>query len=103
GGGRARAGPGGPAGAPAAPRRGGAGGGPPRPAAPPAAAAAGITVPVRFLLQWDDERVPRAEALALFDALSSAEKTLHANPGGHGDVPDFELDDALRFLADRLR
>ncbi|MER6511744.1 alpha/beta hydrolase [Nonomuraea sp. NPDC001636] len=67
-----------------------------------AQAAAGITVPVRFLLQWDDERVPRAEALALFDALASAEKTLHANPGGHADVPDFEIDSALRFLADRL-
>ncbi|MFF4196827.1 alpha/beta hydrolase [Nonomuraea sp. NPDC001831] len=67
-----------------------------------AQAAAAITVPVRFLLQWDDERVPRAEALALFDALASAEKTLHANPGGHADVPDFEIDSALRFLAGRL-
>jgi dienelactone hydrolase len=67
-----------------------------------AEAAAGVTVPVRFLMQWDDERVPREEALALFDALASAEKTLHANPGKHGDVPAFEADGALRFLARHL-
>lgn len=64
--------------------------------------AARITVPVEFLVQWDDERVPRAESLALFDALTSAEKTLHANPGRHGDVPAFELDSALRFFARHL-
>ncbi|MFF4477180.1 dienelactone hydrolase family protein [Streptomyces sp. NPDC001520] len=64
--------------------------------------AARITVPVEFLVQWDDERVPRAASLALFDALASAEKTLHANPGRHGDVPAFELDSALRFFARHL-
>ncbi len=52
-----------------------------------AEAAARITVPVEFLVQWDDERVPRAQSLALFDALASAQKTLHANPGKHGEVP----------------
>lgn len=67
-----------------------------------AEAAAGVTVPVQFLMQWDDERVPREEALALFDALASAEKTLHANPGKHGDVPAFEADGALRFFARHL-
>jgi hypothetical protein len=30
--------------------------------------------------------------LALFDLFASAEKTLHANPGKHGEVPLFELD-----------
>jgi dienelactone hydrolase len=64
--------------------------------------AAQITVPVEFLLQWDDERVPRLHGLALFDALGSAEKTLHANPGKHGEVPAFELDSALRFFARHL-
>ena len=67
-----------------------------------AQAAARITVPVEFLVQWDDERVPRAQGLALFDALASAEKTLHANPGRHGDLPAFELDSALRFFARHL-
>lgn len=63
-----------------------------------AEAAARITVPVEFLVQWDDERVPRAQSLALFDAFASAEKTLHANPGTHGEVPAFELDSSLRFF-----
>ncbi|MEV4463655.1 alpha/beta hydrolase [Micromonospora echinofusca] len=67
-----------------------------------AEAAARITVPVEFLLQWDDERVPRAQGLALFDALASTEKTLHANPGRHGEILAFELDSALRFFARHL-
>ena len=67
-----------------------------------AEAAARITVPVEFLVQWDDERVPRAQSLALFDALGSAEKTLHANPGKHGEVPAFELDSSLRFFTRHL-
>lgn len=64
-----------------------------------AADAAKITVPVEFLLQWDDERIPREQGLALFDAFASTEKTLHANPGLHGDVPRFEADAAVRFFA----
>ncbi|MFF3762798.1 alpha/beta hydrolase [Streptomyces sp. NPDC001922] len=64
--------------------------------------AARITVPVEFLVQWDDERVPRAESLALFDALASGEKTLHANPGKHGEIPPFELDSTVRFFARHL-
>jgi len=64
--------------------------------------AARITVPVQFLMQWHDQRVSRAQSLALFDALGSAEKTLHANPGDHGDLPEFELDSSLRFFARHL-
>ncbi|MEU5029228.1 dienelactone hydrolase family protein [Streptomyces milbemycinicus] len=64
--------------------------------------AARITVPVEFLVQWDDERVPRAQSLALFDALASSEKTLHANPGKHGEVPAFERDSTLRFFTRHL-
>ncbi|MEV1026807.1 alpha/beta hydrolase [Streptomyces sp. NPDC050264] len=67
-----------------------------------AEAAARIAVPVEFLLQWDDERVPRVQGLALFDAFASAEKTLHANPGGHQEVPAFELDSTLRFFTRHL-
>ncbi|WP_430379765.1 dienelactone hydrolase family protein [Streptomyces sp. B1-3] len=65
-------------------------------------AAARILVPVQFLLQWDDELMPRAQSLALYDAIGSTEKTLHANPGRHGDLPQFELDDTLRFFARHL-
>ncbi|MFI2434040.1 dienelactone hydrolase family protein [Streptomyces sp. NPDC018693] len=65
--------------------------------------AARITVPVEFLVQWDDERVPRAQSLALFDAFASGEKTLHANPGRHGEIPLHELDSAVRFFDRHLR
>ena len=67
-----------------------------------AEAAARITVPVEFLVQWDDEQVPRAQSLALFDAFASAEKTLHANPGMHMEVPRFEVPSTLRFFAGHL-
>ena len=67
-----------------------------------AEAAARITIPVQFLVQWDDERVPRTQSLALFDALASAEKTLHANPGKHVEVPAFELHSTLRFFTRHL-
>ena len=61
-----------------------------------------ITVPVEFVLQWDDEIVPRESGLALFDAIGSAEKTMHANPGGHMDVPAFEVDSSERFFGRHL-
>jgi hypothetical protein len=67
-----------------------------------AEAAARISIPVEFLLQWDDELVPRADGLALFGAFGSAEKTLHANPGRHGEVPAFEHDSSERFFARHL-
>jgi len=64
--------------------------------------AARLTVPVEFHLQWDDEIVPRDSGLTLFDAIGSAEKTLHANPGGHMDVPMFEVDSSERFFERHL-
>lgn len=67
-----------------------------------AQAAGRITAPVRFLLQWDDERVPRAEGLALFDAFGSAVKTLHANPGAHGELPEHEVAGSAGFLGRHL-
>jgi dienelactone hydrolase len=67
-----------------------------------AQAAARVTVPLLFLQQWDDELFPRADGLNLFDLLGSPAKTLHANPGGHLDVPRAELDAAVRFLAGQL-
>lgn len=59
--------------------------------------AARITVPVEFLVQWDDERVPRERGSALFDAFASAEKTLRADPGAQGEIPAHETDSTLRF------
>ena len=62
-----------------------------------------VTVPLRFLLQWDDEGNDRQAALDLFDAFGSKEKTLHANMGGHAGTPWFEVDDGDRFFARHLR
>lgn len=64
-----------------------------------ATAASRITVPVEFLLQWDDEAVPRDAGLALFDAFASREKMLHAHAGRHASVPAFEVESSERFFA----
>ena len=61
-----------------------------------------VTIPLQVLLQWDDEGNDRQLALDLFDAFGSAEKTLHANMGGHTGVPRFEGDDANRFFMRHL-
>jgi len=63
-------------------------------------AARRITVPIQFLLPWDDEYVDRQATLALFDAFASEEKTLHANPGDHRTVRWIGLD--KEFLARHL-
>ncbi|MGB5756655.1 MAG: alpha/beta fold hydrolase [Acidimicrobiales bacterium] len=57
-----------------------------------------IGCPLRFLVQWDDEIVPRAACLELFDALGSARKTLHANPGVHAAVPAVEVVASVEYL-----
>ncbi|WP_380282083.1 dienelactone hydrolase family protein [Kitasatospora purpeofusca] len=62
-----------------------------------------LTVPLLFLLQWDDEGNPRQRALDLFDAFGSEEKTLHANLGGHVGTPWFEVEDGGRFYDRHLR
>ncbi|MFI2215049.1 alpha/beta hydrolase [Streptomyces sp. NPDC020141] len=62
-----------------------------------------ITIPLLFLLQWDDEGNPRQRALDLFDAFGAREKTLHANPGGHTGTPWFEVEDGNRFFDRHLK
>ncbi|MEV8018399.1 alpha/beta hydrolase [Streptomyces sp. NPDC086554] len=62
-----------------------------------------VTIPLLFLLQWDDEGNPRQRALDLFDAFGSKEKTLHANAGGHLGTPWFELEDGGRFFGRHLK
>jgi hypothetical protein len=61
-----------------------------------------VTIPLHVLLQWDDEGNDRQMALDLFDAFGSAEKSLHANMGGHTGVPQFAGEDGNRFLARHL-
>lgn len=61
-----------------------------------------ITIPVLFLVQWDDELVQRTDALTLFDTLASPDKTMHVNPGAHSAVPAEEIDASERFFAKHL-
>jgi dienelactone hydrolase len=61
-----------------------------------------ITVPTQYLLPWDDDEIDRASGLALFEALGSTEKTLHATSGSHRKVPWFETEDSARFFARHL-
>jgi hypothetical protein len=65
-------------------------------------AAGQITIPIEFLLPWDDEEIDRQSSLTLFDAFTSKEKTLHANPGRHNQVPRFEIDNSARFFLRHL-
>ena len=65
-------------------------------------AARQVTMPLQFLLQWDDEGMERQPLLDLFDAFGTKEKTLPANLGGHAGVPWFEVDAAARFFARHL-
>jgi hypothetical protein len=61
-----------------------------------------VTIPLQVLLQWDDEGNDRQQALDLYDAFGSREKTLHANLGGHTGVPSYEMDAGARFFARHL-
>lgn len=44
-----------------------------------------VTIPVLFVMQWDDERFEREGQLELFDHLGARDKRLHAYPGQHAD------------------
>lgn len=61
-----------------------------------------VNIPIRFLIQWDDEIVPRDTTLNLFDLIGSSEKTLHGNPGPHQAVPPTEMRTMTEFLATHL-
>jgi dienelactone hydrolase len=66
------------------------------------AAAKVITCPVEFVFQWEDAVAEREHGLALFNALGSAEKTMHINPGGHMEIPNFEGASWERFFQRHL-
>jgi alpha-beta hydrolase superfamily lysophospholipase len=65
-------------------------------------AARRTTIPIQYLLPWDDAELDRDTALAMFDAFGSKQKTLHAFPGSHREVPQYEVDDSARFLTRHL-
>jgi pimeloyl-ACP methyl ester carboxylesterase len=64
--------------------------------------AAIVEHPVLFIMQLEDELFDRDGYLALFDALASSDKRLHANPGLHPEVPAEEIDFVVRFLTNHL-
>lgn len=57
-----------------------------------------VSCPVRFLVQWDDDIIPRDSCLELFGTLGSEKKTLHANPGIHTAVPQTEIASSVEYL-----
>ena len=67
-----------------------------------ARAARQVTIPVLYLQQWDDGLFPRADGLALFDMFATRDKTMHANPGGHLQVPRAEMESTVQFLRRHL-
>jgi cephalosporin-C deacetylase-like acetyl esterase len=69
---------------------------------PLAKAAAQLTIPVEFVMQWDDEIVSRESALGLFNAIASRDKSLHLNPGKHVEVPVHEHESWQRFFQRHL-
>lgn len=65
-------------------------------------AAEKITIPLRFIFQWDDAIRERDYGIALFDAFGSQEKSMHINPGGHTDVPASEVASWDDFFVNHL-
>ena len=65
-------------------------------------AAREVRCPVLFLQQWNDELIPRDATAALFDAIATGDKRLHANPGAHAAVPADEFAHTQEFLARHL-
>jgi len=61
-----------------------------------------IEVPVLFLQQLGDEEVDQRAYHELFNRIGTADKRLHANPGGHAQVPRSELQASRWFLARKL-
>ena len=66
------------------------------------AAARAITIPLMFIFQWEDAVAPRESGIGLFNAFGSKEKTMHINPGGHMDIPNFESGDWEAFYQRHL-
>ena len=56
-----------------------------------------ITIPLQFLVQWQDELMPPDRGIALYEAFGSTEKMLIANQGAHAAVPPyvFAVNDAF--------
>ena len=67
-----------------------------------AAAAKRIGIPVQFVFEWEDAVATHEQGIALFEAFGSKEKSMHINPGGHLDTPNYERDAWLSFFIRHL-
>ncbi len=65
-------------------------------------AAKAVRCPTLFLQRWDDELFSREGTLALFDAISTADKRHFILPGPHGDILEEARLAALAFFELRL-
>jgi len=63
--------------------------------------AAQIQCPLLFVWQLDDRMTPES-VYALIQAFGTKDKRLHANPGGHTQMPLDEFKTVERFLTERL-
>jgi dienelactone hydrolase len=56
-----------------------------------------ITIPLQFMVQWQDELVTPDRGVALYETFGSTEKMLIANQGAHAAIPPyiFEINDAF--------
>jgi pimeloyl-ACP methyl ester carboxylesterase len=61
-----------------------------------------VHCPVFFIQQLDDEIAAPERSRALFQALSSTEKTLRASHGSHTAVPAQVFEEAISFLTSHL-
>lgn len=65
-------------------------------------AAQKIECPLLYLMQLEDELFAREGYLKIFDAFSSIDKRMHANPGLHPEIPAEEVDFAFHFLTSHI-
>lgn len=61
-----------------------------------------IRIPVVYLRQLDDHKVPSREVERLFHAIASDDVVLRDNHGDHGDLPPSEAFASVDFLMERL-
>ncbi len=65
-------------------------------------AAERITIPLRFAFQWDDPIRSRKYGTDLFNTFGSSDKSMHINPGGHGEIPSAEAESWDNFFQRHL-
>ena len=61
-----------------------------------------VTCPLYYMVQLDDESFSSEGSVAMFQALGSANKRMHANPGLHAAIPIDEVGYLIQFMLDHL-